>query len=297
MMNDYLKYWQAREPLFLSPLPQPEKQLFCPEALQPGLARLGQLSAAPQALVIMTGESGLGKTTVLRWLVGTLPVASHEAMLVTLVRREAQAGWLVGALLTLLGASSAAASFQARLQAVAGRLEELANSGRRLILCIDNAHLASGVGALDEVTALISLQALAGTTLTVVLCGEPALARQIDTTLTLAEAPAFKIPLMALTQAETADYLQHRLQLAGVDTSFAPKAVDLIHQRCRGVYGQINAYAESCMMEAAFKQATRITPEVAFSAAAYLGAGAIVEPTPSPVIRLSSLFKAGADGS
>ena len=300
-VRDYLQYWRTRAAVFLSPLTDPHSQLFVTDAMKPEIERLRLFTHASQALLVVTAGPGGGKTTLLRWCQASYGAADHEVLTLAMVRREHQSGWLMPALCATVGLTRAAPSPETALARLAERFDQLADSGRKVVLAIDHAHLADGAEALQEVTALLGLTALAGERFAVLLFGEPKLGRTVAGATALAEATAFHLTLPPLAKAETAAYIDHRLRLAGVSAHFTAGAIDAIHARAAGAFGLTNCVAEAALIEACLRQTKKVTLEVAQVACRY---GSLTSPQPVEArevgVRpadLSTLFKLPATGN
>ena len=262
-MNDYLTFWQAgdgNEAVFFRPVET--GALYVPSALAPLLDRLLLFSRQNQALVLITGEAGTGKSTLLKWLYDHVPPESHEMLLCSMVRRETEAGWLTPLVASLMGRSDDGeepADLAELIRWAAGRMDELIAEKRKLIVAIDAAHLAATPAALGEVVAFLNLQSLAGTCLSFVLSGDPSLAATIETTPELAAKVALHVSLPPLSRRGCEEYLAHRLAAAGLTVPFEAEALDLLAEHSRGVMTQLNVLAENTLIEAAREQARRIS--------------------------------------
>ena len=267
-MNAYLKYWNTDAPVFARALPV--AKLFLPHALTSKLERLKLACEQSQTLIALTGDSGTGKSTALRWLGQNLPTLTHEYLIATLVKREHGPGWLTPRLAELMGVKGAGLPLDQLLRATAARFDELIAEKRSLVVAIDAAHLLQSAAALEELAAFLNLQAFAGRCLTFVLCGGDPVLDTLAAAPELAGKLALHTHLSPLTRDETAAYIEHRLKVAGVSAAFEDQAIDVIHLRTRGVLAAVDVAADNCLTEAYQKNLRRIGADMAKLAAASL---------------------------
>lgn len=270
-VTDYSAHWQVSGGVFLRPVSVDD--LYVPDALKGLLERLLLFCRSEQALVVVSGEPGTGKSTLLRWLHQNLSQDTHDVLLTAMVQRETRGGWLTPRLAELLGVPTASLPTQdlgQSIREVASRLDELVAEKRKLIVAVDAAHLASTPEALSEVAALLNLQALAGTCLSFVLVGDPALGVVLEHATDLSAKLAFNLTLPKLSLDETTAYVGHRLRQAGMASPFEPEVLALIHQRSRGIMAGMNAFAENCLVEAFQRGVRGVTLEIARAAAKHL---------------------------
>jgi general secretion pathway protein A len=268
-MHEYLTFWHVDTAVFLRPVASAE--MYFPEHLRESLARLKLLcTTEPRALIVVTGTAGTGKSSLLRWLADTLPITTHEMVTLSLVQEEHDSGWLAPRLADVLGVHQEATAFHGKLGEVTKRMDELADSGKRILLAIDSAHLIRSAEALSEILALLNIQSLSTSCMTFLLTGEP------DILGTLLKVPGLlgkitlHVRLDPLTLAQTQSYLEHRLRVAGLQCPFAPEAIEAIQLRSQGIMAGIDIYAEHCLIEGHRKNNRQITLEIAQSAAQHL---------------------------
>lgn len=272
-MSDYRTFWQVDRAVFLRPADVDRP--FFTDALKAKLERAKQFSMGDRALVVVTGEPGSGKSTVARWFYECIPQDAHDVQLMSLVQRETDSGWLSPRLAELMGIRLPETTDSGQLLVhIASRLDDLIVEGRRLIVVIDAAHLASTPDALGEIAALLNVQALATPCLSFVLVGDTTLLETLERAVDLKAKVAFAVTLPRLTVEETQAYLAHRAATLGIPSPFELDAVAMIHARSQGVLAAIDAYAENCLVEAFEGGQRQITAEVAARAARHLTPGA-----------------------
>jgi MSHA biogenesis protein MshM len=266
-LNPYLKFWDLDRPLFTRV--EPASALYVPQRLVAPLERLALVCEQDSPLALMTGEPGTGKTALLRWLAERLPTSTYDVLTMTIIRRETAAGWLTPRLAEHLGVAvpTGKESSPSVVRAIAARLDDYVEAGRKLVVMIDAAHLIAGETAFDELAAFVSLQALSGSCLAFVLCGGEALPRQVTTTPEIAVRIAYELRVLRLAPEESAAYLEHRVRAAGARVSFEREALDALHASTRGIITSLNVHAEGCLVEAYQRGTRSITLQVALAAA------------------------------
>lgn len=272
-MNPYLQHFELAEPLFVKTLEA--DACFWPQRMVLPLEHLLLSLAHPQALAVVIGGAGVGKSTALRWLLRQLPAPEVDSLTLDLIRRESRAGWLTPRLAQHLGlrsqdpapAQPSLPTSSALLRLIAARLDEYRRLGRRLVLAIDNAHLAQGKGVFDEIIALLRLSGQAEVPLQVVLLGLGALEQQLRSTEELLPLLSYLVEISPLRPQETAAYIEHRLRIGKAQRiSFEQEALAIIHAASGGVIAGINRHAESCLILAYQRGTYSISGQIALAA-------------------------------
>ena len=278
-MTKFFDYWKVERSVFLRPVEPSD--LFLTDGLRTDLERLILLIRQPQILTLITGPKGTGKSSILKWIHGNMAVSTHETLLTTMISPEKTTGWLTPRLGEFFGVPLPVAAGDNQLRNIVAQFDELIDEKRNLLVIIDAAHLGESSAAWQEVTGLMSLQALAGACVSFVLCGEPYLRELFATTPELATAMSFAIEIPLLTEESTRSYIAHRLQLADVTAEFTPEASALIFTATKGIIAKINALAENCLMECCHVGTRVVTPEIVNAASRYIGGK---QPSSNPIL-------------
>jgi len=197
--------------------------------------------------VVLTGEVGTGKTTLIKALlrekdagrrVGVLYQTSVEAAdLLELLLKEFHLGGHGGA------------SRAARLGAFNQFLLSSHARGEPVALVVDEAQNL-GPQALEELRLLSNLQTEKEPLLQVILVGQPGLRDRLrhPALRQLAQRVAVHYHLNPLDQEETREYIRFRLARAGASGIFTASALDKLYGYTQGVPRRINAWCDLALV-------------------------------------------------
>jgi MSHA biogenesis protein MshM len=202
-----------------------------------------------EGFIKITGEVGTGKTLLCRRLLQALPVGSVSAYLPNpyLAPRTLQL-----ALAEELGlAVSADSDDYHLLQSVNRALLEHAAADRQVVVCIDEAQ-AMPLETLESLRLLSNLETEKRKLLQIVLFGQPELDRKLaePSVRQLLQRIAFHYRLGGLAREEIANYLAHRLRVAGYrgEDVFGSSAVRCLHKASRGTPRLLNILAHKSLL-------------------------------------------------
>ncbi|MGB4064680.1 MAG: AAA family ATPase [Azonexus sp.] len=202
-----------------------------------------------EGFIKITGEVGTGKTLLCRRLLQALPEGSVSAYLPNpyLAPRTLQL-----ALAEELGlAVSADSDDYHLLQSVNRALLEHAAADRQVVVCIDEAQ-AMPLETLESLRLLSNLETEKRKLLQIVLFGQPELDRKLaePSVRQLLQRIAFHYRIGGLAREEVANYLAHRLRVAGYrgEDVFGSGAVRCLHKASRGTPRLLNILAHKSLL-------------------------------------------------
>jgi type II secretory pathway predicted ATPase ExeA len=191
--------------------------------------------------IALTAEPGMGKTTILRMALDRLGNTAKTVFLFQVITGPSE---LFRALLIDLGEKDLPGTLielEMRLKEILAKHSE---SGPRLVVILDEAQNLDD-SVLEAIRMLSNFEASSHKFLQVILCGQQQLADRLATPelLRLSQRISIFATLKPLTRVETADYIEHRLKVAGYENSnplFTPEAVSLIADYGDGIPRNIN---------------------------------------------------------
>jgi general secretion pathway protein A len=240
-----------------------------------------------KGLILLTGDVGTGKTTLLYTALHLLdgnPAVQHKIKTAVIVHPTLTREEFLESVLDEFDVHPSSQRRQARLEALLKTLLDVRHKGGLAVLVIDEAQMLTSE-LLLEIRTLLDLQTTQEKLLQVILCGQPAIEAKIDA-LNQAGQPleVVRCTAMPLSQDETRDYVQHRMRIAGArsDTVFLQESVARVHERSGGIPRLVNLLCAQGLSVAASRQMARVTPRMVDDAAAKICAKArsprIVEP-------------------
>jgi general secretion pathway protein A len=267
----YESWFELKEKPF-SLTPDPEF-IFLSESHQKALDHLVYGLESGEGFIVITGDIGVGKTTVCRTLLARLPDRFSTSLIVNPLLTEKE---LVRAVLEDFGGESPPGTKKDILDALNGFLLAEAEKGRRPVLIVDEAqNLPPSI--LEQVRLLSNLETEKRKLVQIVLIGQnelklklslPAL-RQLNQRVTV------RAEIRPLTAKETARYIDHRLGVAGGEgrTLLSPGAQGAIHRRAGGVPRLINMLCDRAFLSAFLRNSARVERKDVRRASESLSAG------------------------
>jgi general secretion pathway protein A len=204
-----------------------------------------------KGFVVLTGEVGTGKTTMLECLQDFL--AAHKIDFAFLFNSRLTVDQFFEMIAYDLDLRCGKTSKTEVLIALNQLLLQNASEGRTTALIVDEAHNLDW-DVLEEVRLLGNLENRRGKLLQIVLAGQPEFDRKLDapTLRQLKQRIALRCLLKPFQEAETIEYISTRLAKAGMpqQTVFSPEVLSEIHLRSQGIPRVINAICDNLLLTA-----------------------------------------------
>lgn len=203
--------------------------------------------------VLLTGEVGTGKTTIIRCLLEQLPESTDIAII---LNPMASAPELLSLICDELGVRYVADHITTKdlIDALHHYLLTSHSKGRKTVLLIDEAQLLKPA-VLEQIRLLTNLETTTEKLLQIILVGQPELKKLLarPSLRQLSQRITARFHLEALSLAETHAYIAHRLGIAGLaahQNPFPPDIIKKIHTFSGGVPRLINILCERMLLGA-----------------------------------------------
>jgi general secretion pathway protein A len=242
----YTDFYGLRE-LPFSLTPDPRFLYFTPSHKEV-LANLRYGITNGKGLIVVTGEVGTGKTTIVRWMLEHFDRTVLVAYIFNPRLTVNEFYQHVAQLLNIQNWST-----KSDLMLELGRtLEARSARGLRTVLIIDEAQgLAPFV--LEEIRLLMNFESNTAKFLQIILTGQPELREVLNSQelRQLKQRIALRSEIQPLPNvSETENYILERLRVAGAKEPniFSPEAIDFIFRCSEGIPRQVNNLCDNAML-------------------------------------------------
>jgi type II secretory pathway predicted ATPase ExeA len=241
-------YYGLRENAFQM---TPDARLFFASSVhRRALAHLAYGIAQHEGFIIVTGEVGAGKTTLIERLCGDLDPAGFVVARIatTLVSGDD--------ILRLVADAFGAPSDGSKAAVLRGITQALRGTRRRHLLIVDEAQ-GLPLDAIEELRMLSNLAQPGQPPLQTLLMGQPQLRRLLasDDLAQLRQRVLASFHLGCLTREETHGYVRHRLAAMGWvgRPAWDAAALDMVHRHSGGIPRRINRLCSRVMLAGALE--------------------------------------------
>ncbi|MBV8896150.1 MAG: AAA family ATPase [Acidobacteriaceae bacterium] len=230
--------------------PDPEFLYRSPQH-EEALANLIYGVRSRKGFIVLTGEVGTGKTTMLECLRDYLDSQRTEFAFIFNSRLTPDQFFEMMAFDFELDCNRK--SKTEILFALNALLIQQAERGRTCVLIVDEAHNLEWE-VLEEIRLLGNLENRQGKLLQIILAGQPELDRKLDAPnlRQLKQRIVLRCSLNPLTPDESTGYIETRLARVGMtqQTVFAPELLEEIYKRSRGIPRLINLLCDNLLVTA-----------------------------------------------
>ncbi len=257
----YESFFGLREPAF-SLAPDP-RFLWPSETHEEGLAALMYGITRRKGFLLITGEVGTGKTTLLRAALDRIPHETEVALILN------TAGITPVDLLKLIATEfRLPGPFDGKVDYVIALnrfLMQQLESGTNTVLIIDEAQNL-GDDLLEEVRLLSNLETDSEKLLQIVLTGQPELQHKLAQPhlRQLRQRVAIEHHIMPLGPEEVGDYLAHRIEVAGghYEDVFTPDVEPVFHRFSGGCPRLLSLLADRVLLAAMSREIRPVTADL-----------------------------------
>lgn len=223
-----------------------------------------------EGFLLLTGDTGMGKTTLSRAVIESLGGRTFSAIVTNPAVADAE---LLRVILRDFGVVSREEMRRGRFEQADAQhlfetldsfLRSLAPLGARAVLVIDEAQGLSP-RTLEQVRLLGNMEANGRRLLQIVLAGQ----RRLEATLAaddlaqLNQRVSRRVQLESMSKDDVEQYIAHRLQVAGgeAQVGFTTDAIALVHRHSHGVPRIVNLLCDRALEEARADTAPTVTAQ------------------------------------
>jgi len=219
----------------------------------------GLLNDAP--IILITGEIGSGKTTLIRHLLNVIDDSTTVGLISNTHRSF---GDLMQQLSMAFGLEWQGSDRVALFQCFVDFLIAQFSKGKRTVLIVDEAQNMD-VETLEELRVISNINADKNLVLQLLLVGQPELRATLRQPVLeqFAQRISVDYHLDALNVRETREYIEHRLAVVGsVPNVFARGAISAIHEYAAGVPRLINVICDGALVYAFAEGRQRVSAKL-----------------------------------
>ena len=255
MFDDF--YGLTGRPFQLTPDP---KFYFESGSHRKALSYLGYGLAQGEGFIVITGEVGAGKSTLVAHLVDTID--ANRLTIGQVVTSKLDGEEIIHVVANAFGLDIEGHDKAGALAAIESYLHEEAREGRRVLLVVDESQNLS-IDAIEELRMLSNFQLGAHSLLQVLLLGQPEFRETLSTSNQLEQLRQRVIAthhLDAMEPGEVQPYIQHRLKVVGWqgNPSIDQRVYSELYEATGGVPRRVNQVANRLMLLGAVEQRSRI---------------------------------------
>ena len=244
----YLELFKLHElPFRLSPDPQ---FLYLSKQHARAKAYMESTVWFTDGFVVITGEIGAGKTTLIETFLSELQA---DAVVAQINQTQLSPTAFLQTVLVQFGFAPFNMKKPEVLATLNQFLVEQHHSGRKVLLIVDEAQNLS-YRVLEEIRMLSGIETTKEKALRIILAGQPELNEKLNSAelVQLAQRVRLRFHLTALSKNETTAYIDHRLEVAGSQGRriFAEETYPTIYKYTGGVPRLINTLCDTAMMAA-----------------------------------------------
>jgi general secretion pathway protein A len=261
----YCDLFQLKEPPFrLTPDPQ---FLFASKQHARAKAYMESTIWLADGFVVITGEIGSGKTTLIESFLAEVP---PEIVVAHISQTQLSPVEFLQTLLVEFGFKPFRKRKVELLAMLKDFLIEQYAAGKKLLLVIDEAQNLSRK-VLEEVRLLSGLESQKEKLIRIIIAGQPELSRKLDSPRLqqLTQRVRLRFHLTALSKRETHEYITHRLNVAGANgrTIFTDAACDMVFRYAGGVPRLVNVLCDTALLCAFGEEKTQVDEQIVKAAA------------------------------
>lgn len=237
----------TREPFNITPDPN---FLYMSVSHREALAQLVYGIKARRGFVVLTGEVGTGKTTMIQCLLDELNSTTKTALIFNMVVSPKDLLRYVCEKFGLVDHHESLKEIHDYVSLLERFLLESYRKGENVALIIDEAQNLS-TEVLENVRLLSNFETAQDKLLQILLVGQPELGVRLNASelRQIKQRVALRHHLTPLSYADCEKYIAKRLEIAGGSISlFGPKAIDAVHKYSGGIPRLVNIICDNALL-------------------------------------------------
>ncbi len=253
----YRAFFRLAKPPF-SMTPDPEF-LYSTDSHQEALAGLIYAIGHHKGYMVLSGDAGTGKTTVLTSIIASLSPKVHFSWILNPTLNSSE---FIEAVMLDFGLSNIPESKALRITEFQKFLLEIAQRGETAVLVVDEAHKLQPE-ILEEIRLLGNFESATSKLLQIVLAGQSELVQLLDRydLRQLKQRISIRAKIDPLNRLQVYEYIAHRWHKAGGGSPppFTPEAVEIIAAESEGIPRVVNSICDNALLLAFALNSTTVT--------------------------------------
>jgi general secretion pathway protein A len=242
----YCDFFNFKEkPFTMTPDP---RFLFMTDSHREAIASMVYGISERMGFILISGEVGTGKTTILHYL---RKILDPQVNVVYICQTQITFEDILKEILMQLKLPVGDDSIPIMSRQLNFYLQKSIDQGENVVLLIDEAqHLSKEV--LEGLRMLSNMETSEAKLLQIVLVGQPEIERKLNSEdlRQLKQRMGIRRKLRTVTEEEARQYIEHRLNKVGSASSavFTPEAVDLICKNSEGILRNVNVLCDNSFL-------------------------------------------------
>lgn len=254
----YQTYYKFEKPPF-KVVPDPN-MLYVSHSVREAMSRIDFALRTGKGIVVMSGEVGTGKTTLVNRF---LDKAGPDLQTAYIFNPTLSGLQLLKTLADELGIHTAGMAKVDLTRALYELLLRNRQAGRRTVVFVDEAQALSRE-ALEELRLISNLETWQEKLLHIFLVGQPELLEKLESfnLRQLRQRVELFVQIEPMTAAETRHYIEHRLRVANPlrEVAFSEPAAQLVHQVAGGIPRTVNIVCDASLLVTYVAESAVVTP-------------------------------------
>jgi general secretion pathway protein A len=243
----YESYWGLKEKPFEN-TPDP-RFFYYSQQHKEAVARMLYVVREHKGAALFTGEYGCGKTLLTRVLWQELQQENRYQSVFILNPRLSSLEFIQEIVHQLGGQDSSKDNKIDLFHTLHKILYSNHTAGKHSVIIIDEAQAITNKDTFEEIRLLLNFQLDNAFLLTIILLGQPELKYTVMSLPQFMQRMAVRFHLTAFNEAETKEYIGHRLSVSGATRDlFEPEAYKEVHARSGGIPRRINTICDLALL-------------------------------------------------